>query len=277
MDINHLKLIQNYLANANLRLSIAKVDKVSQNWRFFNMRPSYNALYFIREGEGWIKIDEQEYHPSPGQIVLMPAGSLHSISVVGDNTYRKFWCHFTAKVDTLNLFQLIHLPHVLDVPDEAYMEQLFKELIDAYGSNAWTAPLQRNEILMKLVRHYLDIVPDRQLSLSMLPDMQKLNTVFQYIEEHINDNVSVEQLAGLIHYNPNYFIRFFKSKMKMTPVQYIIKVRIEKTKGLLMTTDLTLEEIGKKVGMEVHYLCRVFKQSTNMSPGEFRNQIMSNR
>ena len=64
----------------------------------------------------------------------MPAGSLHSISVVGDNTYRKFWCHFTAKVDTLNLFQLIHLPHVLDVPDEAYMEQLFKELIDAYGS-----------------------------------------------------------------------------------------------------------------------------------------------
>lgn len=277
MDINHLKLIQNYLANANLRLSIAKVDKVSQNWRFFNMRPSYNSLYFIREGEGWIKIDEQEYHPSPGQIVLMPAGSLHSISVVGDNTYRKFWCHFTAKVDTLNLFQLIHLPHVLDVPDESYMEQLFKELIDAYGSNAWTAPLQRNEILMKLVRHYLDIVPDRQLSLSMLPDMQKLNTVFQYIEEHINDNVSVEQLAGLIHYNPNYFIRFFKSKMKMTPVQYIIKVRIEKTKGLLMTTDLTLEEIGKKVGMEVHYLCRVFKQSTNMSPGEFRNQIMSNR
>ena len=34
MDINYLKLIQNYLANANLRLSIAKVDKVSQNWRF---------------------------------------------------------------------------------------------------------------------------------------------------------------------------------------------------------------------------------------------------
>ena len=85
---------------------------------------------------------------------------------------------------------------------------------------------------MRLVRHYLDIVPDRQISLSMLPDMQKLNTVFQYIEEHINDNVSVEQLAGLIHYNPNYFIRFFKSKMKMTPVQYIIKVRIEKQRAI---------------------------------------------
>ena len=94
-------------------------------------------------------------------------------------------------------------------------------------------------------------------------------------QEHINDNVSVEQLAGLIHYNPNYFIRFFKSKMKMTPVQYIIKVGIEKTKGLLMTTDLTLE-IGRRVGMEVHYLCRVFKQFTNMSPGN-SSQIMSNR
>ena len=34
-----------------------------------------------------------------------------------------------------------------------------------------------------------------------------------------------------------------------------------------MTTDLTLEEIGRRVGMEVHYLCRVFKQFTNMSPG----------
>ena len=63
----------------------------------------------------------------------MPAGSLHSISVVGDNTYRKFWCHLPPRW-TPELVSADSSSHVLDVPDESYMEQLFKELIDAYRS-----------------------------------------------------------------------------------------------------------------------------------------------
>ncbi|MEF3303202.1 helix-turn-helix transcriptional regulator [Paenibacillus sp. GYB003] len=266
------QLIQDYLTNANLRLSVAKVDKVSRNWRFLNMRPSYNALYFIREGEGWIKIDDREYYPAPGQLVLMPAGSLHSISVVSDNTYRKYWCHFTAVVETFQLFQLIDIPHVLDVPDERHTERLFVELIAAYRSREWTAPLKRKAVLFELIRHVLDLIPEQLISVSVSPKRRMLNTILQYIEGNIAENVTVEQLAGLLHYNPNYFIRFFKAEMNMTPMQYIAKVRVEKAKRLLLSTDSTLAEIGRKVGLEVHYLSRVFKKYSNMSPGEFRNR-----
>lgn len=119
MDTMQQQLISDYLGNANLRLSIAKLDKVSQNWRYYNIRPPYNALYFIREGEGWIKIDDREYRPAPGQIVLMPAGSTQSFSVVSENTYRKYWCHFSAFVETFQLFQLIDIPPYSTYPTNA--------------------------------------------------------------------------------------------------------------------------------------------------------------
>ncbi|WP_409345632.1 helix-turn-helix domain-containing protein [Paenibacillus sp. MBLB4367] len=273
MDTAKKKLIQNYFGNTAMKLLIAQMDKVSQQWRFYDMKPEYNRLYFIREGEGWIKINNREYYPQSGELVLMPAGAVHSISVINENSYRKYWCHFTALVETIQLFQLIELPYIVRVPDEPYLERLFQELIASYASRDLTSPLRRKTALYELLRYFFSIIPEDQISLSMSPSAQKLNTIFKYIEEHLDRPISVEQLAKLVHYNTNYFTRFFKSKMNMTPVQYLNKVRIEKAKTLLTTTDLTLSEIGEQVGMEVHYLSRVYKQYTNYSPGEFRNRL----
>lgn len=152
------------------------------------------------------------------------------------------------------------------------MEQLFIELIAAFRSRELTAPLKRKAVLFELIRYLLDIVPDRRIAIAPPPKPNKLSAIIAYIEEHCSENITVERLARQLHYNPNYFIRFFKAEMNMTPMQYIAKVRVEKVKRLLASTDSTLAEIGSKVGMEVHYLSRVFKRFSSMSPGEFRTK-----
>ncbi|UUZ92316.1 AraC family ligand binding domain-containing protein [Paenibacillus sp. P25] len=60
--------------------------------------PDFTRLYYIREGEGWIRLRNRLYHPKPGRLVLLPAGMRLSYGRLNENGFGKYWCHFTAAV-----------------------------------------------------------------------------------------------------------------------------------------------------------------------------------
>jgi len=100
----------------------------------------------------------------------------------------------------------------------------------------------------------------------------------KYIEQHYNEDISLEKLADLEHYNTSYFCSWFKSVMKCTPMEYQKKVRIERSKQLLLGTNLNILQIAWEVGYgHQSSLNRIFKNTEGITPAEFRrnNKKMS--
>jgi AraC-like DNA-binding protein len=82
--------------------------------------------------------------------------------------------------------------------------------------------------------------------------------------------MTVEELASLVHFHPNYFLPYFKSMMGVSPIAYINRKRIELAKRLLTSTDLPVTNIAERIGLEPYYFSRMFKKLAGQAPSVYR-------
>ena len=267
--------LKNYLSHLNINLIIADYTHCPANWRDIDYIPDYNKFYFICNGEGWLKIGEQEFFPKPGQLFFMPAGIKQSYSTISKNTFEKYWCHFTAKIGDVSLCNFIKFPFYIDVVDKKEVEKLFIKLIDYYKSEKIPSCLYAQSMLIEIFAYYIGNIPEGNLLLSPSSSVKKLNYLLLYIENNISLDLTVEKLAKMAGFHPNYFIRFFKKHMGNSPINYINKIKMEKAKELLSINDeMNISEIAYTIGFnDVYHFSKVFKKYTGFSPSEFRNIV----
>lgn len=94
----------------------------------------------------------------------------------------------------------------------------------------------------------------------------------QYVQEHYTDEITIADLAAMSEMSPSSFRQRFKEYTGLSPINYIKEVRLERSKELLVNTQLTSKEIAYSTGFNTpYYFSIVFKQSVGMSPLEFRS------
>jgi AraC family transcriptional regulator len=93
----------------------------------------------------------------------------------------------------------------------------------------------------------------------------------EHIDNNIEQRISVEALAKLANLSVCYFVRAFKQSVGMTPHDYLIRRRVERTMELLSGTDMPLSEIALAAGFADQSHCaRRFRQHVGMSPRDYR-------
>lgn len=95
----------------------------------------------------------------------------------------------------------------------------------------------------------------------------------RYMNSHVDRDISLLEVAEYLHMNSSYFSRYFKEKTGLSFSESVKKMKIERAKELLMTTNLKSYEIAAQIGYQnVQYFSAIFKQYTGLTPREFRNQ-----
>lgn len=93
----------------------------------------------------------------------------------------------------------------------------------------------------------------------------------RYIQEHFEEAITVAELAKMENYNISYFNEWFKRQTGCSPANYLKRVRIEKAKELIVSTDYTMMEIALQVGYHSHAaFTRAFSKTTGFSPAQYR-------
>jgi len=105
-------------------------------------------------------------------------------------------------------------------------------------------------------------------------------TVFKvknYIEKNYHDdNLSTRTLATQVYLTPTYLSSLFKKETSKTISEYIIEVRIEKSKEYLMDCKLKLFEVAKNVGYnDANYYAKAFKKQIGLNPSKYREKYLS--
>jgi iron complex transport system substrate-binding protein len=89
----------------------------------------------------------------------------------------------------------------------------------------------------------------------------------RYIHENYMEQVTLESLVDMLDLNSRQFLRMFKSRMDTSPIDYLIQVRMNKAKDLLLNSEFTLREIAEWVGYsDSYYFSRMFKKVEGLSP-----------
>jgi AraC family transcriptional regulator len=97
-----------------------------------------------------------------------------------------------------------------------------------------------------------------------------LKPVIDYIHAHLEQNLSLAELADQAQMSLHYFARLFKQSVGLSPHQYVIQCRIERAKELLLRRELTVAEIAHQVGfIDQSHLNRHFKNWVGVSPKQW--------
>ncbi len=100
-----------------------------------------------------------------------------------------------------------------------------------------------------------------------------VDMLHQYIQERMEDDLSLTRLAEVVSLNPSYLSRLYKQMTGHGLAEYIAEKRIEKATLLLAKSSLKIHEIARQVGLEQGYFIKMFKKYVQMTPHEYREAL----
>ncbi|SDT08677.1 iron complex transport system substrate-binding protein [Paenibacillaceae bacterium GAS479] len=104
-----------------------------------------------------------------------------------------------------------------------------------------------------------------------------VSQAIRYLQENYGERVTLDELAELLDCSVSYLSRRFKQTVGKSPIDYMIALRIDKAKELLLNTDATLQEIAESVGFsDDSYFNRMFKKQVGLSLGQFKAKVQNN-
>ncbi|MCI0336364.1 MAG: AraC family transcriptional regulator [Acidobacteria bacterium] len=127
-----------------------------------------------------------------------------------------------------------------------------------------------NTLAVHLLRHYStdSVVPD--LHFGGLP-VHKLRRVRDFIDENLEGDLSLVEIAQAADLSPYHFARSFKQTTGLTPIQFLMQRRIDYAKRLLIESELPIVEVGLSAGFKNQsHFTTLFRKLTAMTPRAYR-------
>lgn len=278
---------------STLKLSILHVGfaKLDNRWQFDNVISPFSRLYLITEGEAWVFHNQRKYQLRPNRLYLIPHFTYSEYHC--EEHMHQFYISFLNFMEGgMSIYDLLHFEYEKEATDLDY--QLMQRLLNlnpgrtilesdpktydnrpellSYNLNnfqSYDQYLESRGILMQLFSRF--IKPGKRQSEKKLKSYRRLASVKQYIDKHLAEKLSVEELAASVYLHPDYFSRLFLEINGVRPLDFINNKRLERAQILLATTALTITEIALKVGIpNVSYFNRLFKKRFQITPSAFR-------
>lgn len=242
-------------------------------WKLTSDFFGQNKFYYIKDGGCKITIRGKEYEGIPGRWFFIPACTPHSYANDTTRPFSKYWMHFDLYPDNSVLFGNMNMPYYVDVKQTAKIDRLFR-LVTSSGKGDKAADMfHRKAALLSLIAEYIALAsPDTEMGYSY--DDDDISQVVKFVNENIEQNIKLEELARVCHLHPTHFIRAFKKKTGETPLYFVQRRKMEIAKRLIEETKLPLGEVMSRVGfVDAAQFSKKFKSFYGHSPRDYRRNI----
>lgn len=129
------------------------------------------------------------------------------------------------------------------------------------------ADLSLKELLMRLMQSQnLSRVSNNIVT----ADDNRMHYIIQYIQQHLSDKISIDDLSKKAYLSRNIFYKYFKQQFGITPLDYINQERIKFAKELLEQKQYSISDVSLQCGFtDVNYFVRIFKKLAGVTPGRY--------
>ena len=152
-----------------------------------------------------------------------------------------------------------------------------KKLEEAYFSTR-VVPSKQHESVVKLLAifaQHLAMLSNQVLVQHENSEPPVIRRAKEYIQEHQAEDISLSQVARAVNTSTFYFCKMFKKVTGINFTDYLSRVRIEKSKNLLLNPNLRVSEIAFEVGFQsLTHFNRVFKKVLGQTPTNYRDQLL---
>jgi AraC-like DNA-binding protein len=233
--------------------------------------PLYLFQYTI-SGYGQVEINNTKYNVEPGSAFMVDIPSNHRY-------------YLPEKSDSWEFYYLLFRPNnvaeqwkelvktigpVPRIPVNSTAVLFLKNIFHTASKNHITDGFRASAIVYQFVMELFRFSNSYKKEKEAWP--KKIQDAVENMENNYACLQSLEEIARAVGLSKYHFTRTFRKATGYTPIEYLSKIRMEKAVSFLRQTDLSIDEIAKKIGYSNgSYFIKVFRLWIGFPPGEFRS------
>lgn len=238
----------------------------------YNVRKQPSKECFIKiciDGEGWFEAQGLRTKIQSGDMIFCNNDLRHSYGTNSDKPWTVYWAYFYCDyMDYLfptlkdKRYQVIHTSDDLTITN--HLRHIMQHMSKGYATPYQYAATARLSVLLAYIQN---IVNHKTIDTG-----HRFDSVIHYMTDNLDDNLNIDTLAEITEFSKDHFIKVFHEKYGYTPIDYFIRLRMQKACEALTTTNDPIKSIATDLGYnDYYYFSRIFKQKIGMSPKTYRN------
>ena len=232
-------------------------------------RDSYDSflIMYMRKGGCEVEINGRHYHASADQVVVLDCYGPHCYHT--STGWDAEWLHFDGPGARSYFEAIVEYGNpVITLKDnyrfEKYLHKIYLQFKDRISVKE---ALLNNYIVNILTELLVGRDPEHSVNISS----SIIEDTVAFINEHLTDPLTLEELAAQVSLSPFYFSRLFKRETGFSPHGYVIATRVNTAKFLLKSSDSSIKDICFSTGFSSESsFCTTFKKVTGSTPSEYR-------
>ncbi|WP_258525843.1 AraC family transcriptional regulator [Paenibacillus sp. YN15] len=234
-----------------------------------------SAYLYVTEGSADIRMDGKSWMAGPYSVVHGGKGA--HLAVRPEEALSYYLILYKASLpvparrdlsDLLTRSNPFQSQYVLQASQPLYLLDKAQRMLERWQAAGDLDKLMAQSLFIQFVHEIMGQLGRQQLA-AIRPD--PVSQSIRYMEEHYREPISLELLGELLHCSPRQLLRKFRDKQGLSPIDYLIGIRLRKAKQLLAGTQAQLKEIAESVGYaDSYYFSRLFKKHEGLSPGRYR-------
>ncbi|MBU5609940.1 MULTISPECIES: AraC family transcriptional regulator [Aerococcus] len=272
------RLLQLELHFKSIRYFDRRKDKqLATSLLFSDQRPNELIIIYCKEGFLTINSDDKNYiMDNNSYCIINNRAHLKAQDIDAEALEKWYELSIISLVGRNQSFKLSH-ENIACCQDTHKGIENYLQLIDYEDKKGELAKDEKETILQMLIQMLFTRIYFQQKNLfalkSEFTNEEIIHWLKKYIDNYYTKDISLDHLSNLISMNKYYMIRLFSEAFSASPIDYLIKVRIDKTKQLLKATNFSISHVGKLVGFgSASYFSKMFKRLNGISPSQYRKE-----
>jgi AraC-like DNA-binding protein len=249
-------------------------------------------IIIVHEGTGSVVVEQQIFDLKPGMLFYFKPFQLHRIRI-NDLPHKRYIRSFFVFEPALLDNCLAAFPSVRAFFRKLWKDPMSIQRLTGLDTEALDFLLRTNQQILEKTKkeHVLEeqmffltalmrylknssAITDHLLSVDRSSNVKSSSIaekVMDWIETHYMESFELDRLARDIHLSPNHLSAVFKKIVGSSITEYLTARRIRQACWLLKTSDLSVQEIGRAVGLgNFSYFCQMFKRHVGLTPYQFK-------
>lgn len=227
-----------------------------ENWGMVNESALFYRVYYVYGGNAWLCKDNMITQLKKGYLYLFPMMNPYTMWHDPSHPLDVLWFHVEMAVGTFEGFPC------LCVEEQSIIWHLLASMREIVDEVEYVEEVQHLfSVFLTMLNRY---IPFKRI------ESRQMQNVLKYIEEHIHEHLKVQQLADYVGMERSYFSRKFKSEFNMSPMQYLIAMKMSVASRELLC-GASVYQVALHMGYEDEKaFSRVFSSYMEMSPTKYK-------
>ncbi len=251
--------------NWALQVSFAGPDETVRGFWRARENSDLFSLEFIQSGSYEFTQNEKKYNCGPGDLFLVRPGADSCMRTTSDYSIKKtVSIAGTSRTAILNSLNLDQVDVIRNVPGkvEEIFDSIFRLLEERPENYLHDLSVQAFHLLLEL---------SESNETQEYPEL--LSRILSYIEGHFDSTLTIDLLSRKFGISSGTVFRLFRKHLKLSPVDYIIRLRMKHARCLLLEQKCSIKDIADRVGYRNQlYFSSEFHRICGLSPRDFRKK-----